>query len=84
MDVIGLEFPVAENEFVTAVHEKTNLVQEIPRHYLTVYPDFRELNEAEKAQRQRGREKKMFGDFITPAPVPKAVKPVEVDKEGSK
>lgn len=76
---------MAESDFVTAVHEKTKLVQDIPRSYLTIYPDFRELSEASIAERQRGIEKKMFGEHITPAHKPKAVaKPDEAPKEGGK
>lgn len=80
-----MEFTVAESEFVTAVHEKTKLVQSVPRLYLDIYPDFRELTDADIAERQRGKEKKMFGEHITPAPKPKAVaKPDEAPKEGGK
>lgn len=76
---------MAESDFVTAVHEKTKLVQSIPRSYLDIYPDFRELSVASIVERQRGKEKKMFGDFITPAPKPKAVtKPDVADKKGDK
>jgi hypothetical protein len=76
---------MSESEWVTAVHGKTKLVQSIPRHYLIEYPDFRELNDAEIVERQRGKEKKMFGEHITPAHKPKAVaKPDEAPKEGGK
>lgn len=76
---------MAESKTVIAVHEKTKKVQEIPRLYLEIYPDFRELNEASIIERQRGQEKKMFGVHITPAPKPKAVaKPAEAPKEGGK
>lgn len=75
---------MAESEFVTAVHEKTKLVQTIPRRYLDIYPDFRELSEASIAERQRGKEKKMFGEFITPAPTKAVAKPAVADKEGGK
>jgi hypothetical protein len=76
---------VSESKTVTAVHEKTKLVQVIPRSYLTIYPDFRELNGAAIVERQRGKERKMFGETITPAPKPKAVtKPVAAHKEGGK
>lgn len=80
-----MEFTVAESEFVTAVHEKTKLVQTIPRIYLEMFPDFRELSEASIAERQRGVEKKMFGEYITPAHKPEAVtKPDEAPKKGGK
>lgn len=76
---------MAESEFVTAVHEKTKLVQTIPRRYLEIYPDFRELSEASINQRQRGVEKKMFGEPITPAYKSEAApKPSEEEKEGEK
>lgn len=76
---------MSESKEVTAVHEKTKLVQVIPRHYLEIFPDFRELNDAEIAERQRGKERKMFGAHVTPAPTPKAVtKPVAAHKEGGK
>lgn len=63
---------MSESELVTAVHEVTKLVQTIPRSYLTAFPDFRELNDAEIAERQRGRERKLFGEHVTPAPKHKA------------
>lgn len=76
---------MSESEWVTAVHEKTKLVQRIPRSYLKTHPDFRALNDAEIAERQRGKERKMFGETITPAPKPKAVtKPIAAHKEGGK
>lgn len=74
---------MAENGFVIARHEKTKLVQEVPRSYLDIYPDFRELSEASVTERQRGKEKKMFGEYITPAHKPKAAaKPAEASTEG--
>lgn len=70
---------MSESEMVTAVHEVTKLVQTIPRVYLTAFPDFRELNDAEIAERQRGRERKLFGEHVTQAPKHKAeeIQPVE-------
>lgn len=58
---------MSESELVTAVHEVTKLVQTVPRHYLTAFPDFRELNDAEITERRRGRERKLFGEHLTPA-----------------
>jgi hypothetical protein len=63
---------MSESEMVTAVHGVTKLVQSIPRRYLTAFPDFRELNDAEITERQRGRERKLLGEHITPAPKHKA------------
>ena len=63
---------MSESEMVTAVHEVMKLVQTIPRSYLTAFPDFRELNDAEIVERQRGRERKMFGEHLTRAPKHKA------------
>jgi len=64
---------VSEN--VTAVHSKTSIVSEIPRHYLDLFPDFKELSAEEVVRRQRGREKKLFGEYITPALKPEAAAP---------
>lgn len=76
---------MAESLTVIAVNEKTKLVQEIPRTYLEIYPEFRELSEASIVERQRGIEKKMFGEYITPAHKPKtAAKSDEAPKEGGK
>lgn len=80
-----MEFIVAESETVIAVHEKTKLVQEIPRVYLELFPDFRELTQASIVERQRGKEKKMFGTHITPAHKPTAApRPDVAEQEGSK
>jgi len=66
---------MSESELVTAVHGVTKLVQTIPRRFLTAFPDFRELNDAEIAERQRGRERKLFGEHATQAPKHKAEEP---------
>lgn len=76
---------MSESPTVIAVNEKTKLTQEVPRVYLELYPDLRELSPASIVERQRGVEKKMFGEYITPAHKPKAVaKPSEAEKEGGK
>lgn len=75
---------MSESPLVIAKHEKTKLVQEVPRAYLEIYPDFRELSQASIVEHQRGKEKKMFGEYITPAHKPKATKPDEAEKEGGK
>ena len=76
---------MAESATVIVVNEKTKLTQEVPRVYLDIYPDLRELSPASVTERQRGKEKKMFGEYITPAHKPKAVaKPTEAEKEGGK
>lgn len=76
---------MSESTTVIAVHEKTKKTQEIPRVYLEIYPDFRELSEASIVERQRGKEKKMFGEYITPAHKPSAAaQPDEAPKEGGK
>lgn len=76
---------MVKSETVIAVHEKTKLVQEIPRTYLEIYPDFRELSQASIIERQRGKEKKMFGKHITPAHKPTAASQPDVaEKEGGK
>jgi hypothetical protein len=74
---------VSESLTVIAKHSKTKLVQEVPRIYLEIYPDFEEVSEASLVQRQRGIEKKMFGEYITPAHKSEAApKPSEAEKEG--
>lgn len=76
---------MSESANVTAVHSKTGIVSEIPRHYLDLFPDFTELSPEEVIRRQRGREKKLFGEYITPAIKPEAAAPVEAPtKEGGK
>lgn len=76
---------MSESLTVIAVHEKTKQTQEVPRVYLDIYPDLRELSQASIIERQRGKEKKMFGEYITPAHKPKAVaKPSEAEQEGGK
>jgi hypothetical protein len=74
---------VSESLTVIAKHSKTKLVQEVPRIYLEIYPDLQEVSEASMVQRQRGIEKKMFGEHITPAHKSEAApKPSEAEKEG--
>lgn len=74
---------MSESLTVIAKHSKTKLVQEVPRIYLEIYPDFEEVSEASLVQRQRGIEKKMFGEYITPAHKSEAApKPSEAEKEG--
>lgn len=76
---------MSANGTVTAVHGKTGIVSEIPRHYLDLFPDFTELSPEEVNRRQRGREKKLFGEYVTPAIKPEAAAPVEAPtKEGGK
>lgn len=58
---------MADDDMIIAVHQVTKIVQEIPRSYLTIFPDFRELNEAEIVERRRGVERKIFGEYRTPA-----------------
>jgi len=78
-----LEFSVSESLTVIAKHSKTKLVQEVPRVYLEIFPDLQEVSEASLVQRQRGIEKKMFGEYITPAHKSEAApKPSEAEKEG--
>lgn len=74
---------MSESLTVIAKHEKTKLVQEVPRAYLEIYPDLTELPQSSIVQRQRGVEKKMFGEYITPAHKSEvAPKPSEAEKEG--
>jgi hypothetical protein len=74
---------VSESLTVIAKHGKTKKVQEVPRIYLEIYPDLQEVSEASMVQRQRGIEKKMFGEYITPAHKSEAApKPSEAEKEG--
>lgn len=68
---------MSESPKVTAVHSKTKIVSEIPRHYLDLFPDFKELSPEEVNRRQRGRERKLFGEYITPAIKPEAAAPAE-------
>jgi hypothetical protein len=78
---------MSENKFVTAVHEKTGVVSAIPKHYLTAFPVYREVSEDEIIELRRASEFKTFGEYLTPAPKPKAVtKPsvAPVVKEGGK
>ena len=76
---------MSESAKVIAVHTVTKLVSEIPRHYLDLFPAFKELSVEEVNRRQRGREKKMFGEYITPPIKPEAAAPVEApEKEGGK
>lgn len=76
---------MSESLTVTAKHSKTKLVQEVPRIYLEIFPDLEEVSEASLVQRQRGIEKKMFGEYITPAHKSEAApKPSEAEKEGGK
>jgi hypothetical protein len=80
----GLESNVSASEIITAVHTGTGLVSEIPRSYLTL-GHFRELSEDQVIELRRKAEKELFGDYITPAPKPKAVaKPAAPTKEGGK
>lgn len=74
---------MSESLTVIAKHSKTKLVQEVPRVYLEIFPDLQEVSEASLVQRQRGIEKKMFGEYITPAHKSEAApKPSEAEKEG--
>lgn len=75
---------MSDSEKVTAVHAATRLVSEIPRIYLKLFPAFRELSAKEINQRQRGKEKKLFGEYITPSIIkPTAARPdVAPNKEG--
>lgn len=85
MESKGLEIFVSESKFVTAVNEKTGLVSSIPVHYLTAFPDYRELSENEIIDLRRKTEFATFGEYRTPAPKPKAAKPSEAPKkEGGK
>ena len=76
---------MSESPKVIAVHTVTKLVSEIPRHYLDLFPDFKELSAEEVNRRQRGREKKLFGEYITPPLKPEAAAPSgTTNKEGGK
>lgn len=76
---------MSESKTVIAVHSETKLVSEIPRHYLDLFPAFKELSTEEVNRRQRGREKKLFGEYITPQLKPEAAAPAEAPvKEGGK
>lgn len=63
---------MSESAFVTAVHEETKLVSSIPRHYLELFPVYREVSEDEIIDLRRKEEKRVFGEYITPAPKAKA------------
>lgn len=77
---------MSESVFVTAVHQKTKLVSDIPRSYLTAYPDFRELSEDEVVKLRRRSEKEILGEYRTPVTQAEAAdQPAEApDQEGSK
>ena len=77
---------MSESDFVTAVNEKTQLVSEIPRSYLEIYPHYRELSGDELTKLRRKTEKEILGEYRTPAPKAKAAdQPAEAtDQEGSK
>lgn len=76
---------MSESLTVTAKHSKTKRVQEVPRIYLEIYPELEEVSEASLVQRQRGIEKKMFGEYKTPAHKSEAApKPSEAEQEGGK
>lgn len=70
---------------VTAVHSKSRIVSEIPRHYLDLFPEYKELSPEEVNRLQRKEEKELFGEAITPTIKPEAAAPVEAPtKEGGK
>lgn len=70
---------------VPAVHSKTRIVSEIPRHYLDLFPEYKELSPEEVNKLQRKEEKELFGEAITPIIKPEAAAPVEAPtKEGGK
>ncbi len=77
---------MSESDFVTAVNEDTKLVSSVPRHYLTEYPQYKELSEAQVVELRRAAEVEMFGEAKTPALKAKAApKPAEAPaKEGGK
>lgn len=77
---------MSESKFVTAVNTDTGLVSAIPAHYLTAFPQYKELSAKEITELRRADELKLFGEYKTPAPKPTAVtKPAEAPaKEGGK
>lgn len=76
---------MSESPKVHALHGKTGIVSEIPRHYLELYPVYKELSPEELNKLQRKQEKEMFGEYITPTTKPTAAAPVEAPvKEGGK
>lgn len=77
---------MSESDFVTAVNEQTKLVSEVPRSYLEIYPQYRELSEDELTKLRRKTEKEILGEYRTPATKAKAAEqPAEAtDQEGSK
>lgn len=77
---------MSESANVTAVHSKTRIVSEIPRHYLDLFPEYKELSPEEENKLQRKEEKELFGEAITPTIKPEAAAPVEAptNKEGGK
>lgn len=76
---------MSKSSTVTAVHSKTHLVSEIPRHYLDLFPEYKELSPEEANKLQRKQEKELFGEYVTPAIKPEAAAPVVAPtKEGGK
>ena len=76
---------MSESPKVHALHGVTGIVSEIPRHYLELYPAYKELSPVELNKLKRKAEKEMFGEYITPAIKPEAAAPsVAPDKEGGK
>lgn len=76
---------MSESAKVIALHQGTGLVSEIPRHYLDLFPEYKELSEQEVNKLQRKEEKEMFGEYITPTIKPEAAAPAEAPvKEGGK
>jgi hypothetical protein len=76
---------MSETANVTAVHSKSRIVSEIPRHYLDLYPEYKELSPEEANKLQRKEEKELFGEYITPILKPEAAAPVEAPtQEGGK
>jgi hypothetical protein len=67
------------------VHSKTKIVSEIPRHYLDLFPEYKELSPEEENKLQRKEERELFGEAITPTLKPEAAAPAEAPKqEGGK
>lgn len=76
---------MSESPKVNALHGETGIVSEIPRHYLELFPVYKELSDEEMNKLQRKAEKEMFGKYITPTLKPEAAAPSEAPhKEGGK